>query len=194
MRKRLILASQSPRRKELLSIVTRNFEIIPAHVDETILEGMPAEEAVKMLSLRKAAFVAEQVSDAYVIGSDTVVIFGDEIIGKPETRQEARQTLKRLSAREHLVMTGITVIDSVEKICLQEVESTRVKFCEISDSMLDWYLASDEYKDKAGSYAIQGKASLFVDSVYGCYFNVVGFPVSTVIRMFKLLDVELFKF
>lgn len=185
MNKKIILASQSPRRKELLSYIIKEFEIFPSNVDETIEPEITPEDAVKALSLKKASFVAQKFPNSIIIGSDTVVVFGNKIIGKADSINEARETLQSMSGQEHFVFTGITIIDSSDNSINQEIVKTVVKFREIPEYLLNDYLTSGEYEDKAGSYAIQGKGALFIDYINGDFYNVMGFPINT---LYKMLD------
>lgn len=177
----IILASKSPRRQRLLELITDDFEIRSADVDETLPYDMGPAEAVEYLSKIKAAPFAG--SGNTVIGADTVVAADGDILGKPANDRRAFEMLKRLSGREHSVFTGVTVIrptgDSVTFSC-----ETRVKFFRLTDDDINNYIESGECFDKAGAYAIQGRGALFVEGITGDYFNVVGLPVS---RLNKIL-------
>lgn len=180
---KIILASASPRRCELMGIITDNFEIITADVDETIEDGTSPEKAVMQLSLKKAEAVSEKYRGRTVIGADTVVVCDGRILGKPENRENACEMLKMLSGRTHFVLTGVTITDG-EKADTFFVSSD-VTFFEMTDREILSYVESGEPDDKAGAYAIQGKGSLFVEKINGDYFNIVGFPVSEVNRHLK---------
>lgn len=180
---KIILASASPRRRELMGIITDNFEIITADVDETIEDGTSPEKAVMQLSLKKAEAVSEKYRGRTVIGADTVVVCDGRILGKPENRENACEMLKMLSGRTHFVLTGVTITDG-EKADTFFVSSD-VTFFEMTDREILSYVESGEPDDKAGAYAIQGKGSLFVEKINGDYFNIVGFPVSEVNRHLK---------
>ncbi len=180
---KIILASASPRRRELMGIITDNFEIITADVDETIEDGTSPEKAVMQLSLKKAEAVSEKYRGRTVIGADTVVVCDGRILGKPENRENACEMLKMLSGRTHFVFTGVTITDG-EKADTFFVSSD-VTFFEMTDREILSYVESGEPDDKAGAYAIQGKGSLFVEKINGDYFNIVGFPVSEVNRHLK---------
>lgn len=178
----LILASKSPRRKELLSLITEDFVIKSAEVDETIPNGYTPRQAVEYLSKIKAEPLANEGDT--VIGADTVVVIDEQILGKPVDRTDAFNMLKMLSGRYHSVFTGVTVIkNGVAKTFSVE---TRVKFFDLTDSEIEAYILTGECDDKAGAYGIQGKGSLLVESIDGDYFNVVGLPVSQLNRC--LLD------
>lgn len=177
----IILASKSPRRKELLSFITTDFIIKTADVDETLEEGISPKEAVEYLSRIKAEPFADNVNT--IIGADTVVAIGNRILGKPTNREDAFHMLRLLSGNTHSVFTGVTVIspDRTETFSVE----TKVKFFTLSDDEINDYLDTDEPYDKAGAYGIQGKGALLVESIEGDYFNVVGLPVSTLNKFLK---------
>lgn len=170
----LILASKSPRRRELLSLITTDFEIKSADVDETLPEGISPQEAVLHLSKIKAAPFNNGIDT--IIGADTVVAVDGKILGKPADRQQAAEMLKSLSGKYHSVFTGVTVIKPEQSVTFS-VE-TKVKFFDLSDEEIYSYIATGECDDKAGAYGIQGKGSLLVEKIDGDYFNVVGLPIS----------------
>lgn len=174
----LILASKSPRRKELLSVITKDFIIKSANVDETLPDGISPDEAVKYLSAIKAQPLKNGTDT--IIGADTVVAVGGKILGKPADENEAFEMLKLLSGKTHSVFTGVTIItpDSQTTFCVE----TKVTFFELSDREINEYIALGESLDKAGAYAIQGRGSLFVEKIDGDYFNVVGLPISLLSR------------
>lgn len=177
---RLILASSSPRRKELLENLHLTFEISSSNVDESFSPDLTPEEAVKILASRKARFVADKEPDAFVIGSDTVVVHGGEILGKPDDQQEALAMLKKLSGKTHSVYTGVSIISPEQEILF--FEKTDVVFWELSQEEMDAYISSGEPFDKAGGYGIQGFGSILVREIKGDYFSVVGLPVSRTVR------------
>lgn len=180
----MILASQSPRRKELLSFITKDFEIKVSDVDETLPCDMLPKEAVEYLSRIKAEPFKD--SGDIIIGADTVVSIDNKILGKPENKDNAKQMLRLISGREHSVFTGVTIIDG-EKVTTFSVE-TKVKFFTLSDEDIDWYVSTGEPMDKAGAYGIQGLGSLLVEKINGDYFNVVGLPISKVNQVLKSLS------
>lgn len=184
MKDRIILASASPRRRELISLITNEFEIHTADVDETIEEGVSPEEAVMLLSLKKAKAVSDLFRERTVIGADTIVVCDGKILGKPENRENAKEMLRMLSGRTHQVLTGVTITDG-EKTDTFFVSSD-VTFFNLTEEEISGYAESGEPDDKAGAYAIQGKGSLFVEKINGDYFNIVGFPVSEVNRHLKV--------
>ena len=172
----LILASKSPRRKELLSFITKDFIVVSEEIDETVPSDMTPENAVLYLSRKKAELF--QNSEDVVIGADTVVVLNGRILGKPA--EEAFSMLKELSGKEHSVLTGVTLISPSGKKSFYK--ETKVKFFELSDGEISTYIKTGECMDKAGAYGIQGYGSLFVEKIDGDYFNVVGLPVSSLYR------------
>lgn len=175
---KMILASNSPRRRELLALLgIRDYAIIAPDVDETI-EGTPAPEALVMaLSARKASVVAERVTpDALVIAADTVVELGGKILGKPKNRQDAARMLSALSERRHRVYTGVTVRHAGKTAT--EFEATEVQFRALTEREIKRYIDTGEPMDKAGAYGIQGFGAMLIEGVFGDYFNVMGLPVN----------------
>lgn len=183
----MILASQSPRRAELLRNAGLSFELRPAEIDETPCEGEDPFEYVKRLAREKALEVLESAPDgAVVIGADTTVVVDGECLGKPLDEADARRMLSLLSGRTHQVMTGVCVARrDPDGNALVEVgaEVTEVSFAEMTPEEITAYVASGEPMDKAGAYAIQGQASRWIPRIQGCYFNVVGLPVARVCAM-----------
>lgn len=180
----IILASKSPRRKELLSFITTDFTVKSADVDETLPQGITPDKAVEYLSRIKAEPLKNE--NDIVIGADTVVALDGKILGKPRDEADAFATLRMLSGKEHSVFTGVSVIKG-EKIETFSVQ-TKVKMFELTDKEIEEYIATAEPFDKAGSYGIQGKGSLLVEKIDGDYFNVVGLPISRLNRVLKLFN------
>ena len=188
---KIVLASASPRRRELLSTVgVTDFEVCPAKGEENAAEGLPPQEIVKSLSCAKAREVAANYgADAVVIAADTIVWADGRVFGKPHDENEAFAMLSTLSGKSHEVYTGITVIYG-EKI-VSEAECTSVWFRSLSDDEIKAYIATGEPMDKAGAYGIQGMASLMVEKIDGDYFNVVGLPLCRLGQMLKTIGVHL---
>lgn len=178
---RLILASASPRRVELLRAAGLAFAAVPAEVDETPLAGEAPVAHVLRLARLKAERVAAHHPDDVVLGADTVVATDGLLLGKPTDDDDARAMLERLSGRTHEVLTGVAIARGGE--IATGVDRTLVHFAQLSEEDLAWYVASGEPRDKAGAYGIQGRASRFVDRIDGSYSNVVGLPVSLTIRL-----------
>jgi len=183
----LILASASPRRKELLEQIGAKFTIIPSGIDEgkLVLEGEPHEKT-KALALIKARDVAEKVKKGLVLGADTIVVIDGQIYGKPINDQHAYEMLKSLSGRCHQVITGVALVDAATGFYLTDYEKTDVYFSCIDDDEIREYINSGEAMGKAGAYAIQGKGALFVEKINGCYSNVVGLPIFLLKKMLKI--------
>jgi septum formation protein len=175
---RLVLASSSPRRVELLRAAGFDFVVRPALVDESVPPGEDAEVHVRRLALAKAGAVEYDSKNEIVLAADTVVVIDDQILGKPADDEDAGAMLRRLSGRAHEVVSGVTVRRGDASTCV--VERTRVQFAPLASHDIAWYLASGEHRDKAGAYAIQGRASRFVERIDGSYSNVVGLPVHVV--------------
>lgn len=181
----LILASGSPRRKELLSLITDEFEIVVSGCDESVPEGTPVKEVPAILAEQKALAVAGLRPEDTVIGSDTVVVLNDEIFGKPKDKDHAHAMLRALSGRKHFVYTGVAVAENGKVRSF--VEETEVEFYELSDETIDDYIATGEPMDKAGAYGIQGKGSVLIKGIVGDYFNVMGLPVAKTARFLGII-------
>ena len=178
----LILASASPRRQELLSSAGISFEVLPSEVDEGFQEGEPPEEYVVRLARRKATKAGERHKDRWVLAADTVVVIDGRILGKPGDRQEAKEMLGVLSDQEHRVITGFCLLRGDSGKSREGTVTTRVRFKRLSSREIEWYLDTGEPFDKAGAYAIQGKAAFMVKEIRGSYTNVVGLPLTEVIE------------
>ncbi len=186
--KQIILASQSPRRKELLGRFCQDMIIRCDSSEEVKISGEKPEEMVMRLALTKARNVAEiSEEDAIVIGADTIVVLDDKILGKPKNEEDAFRMLRSLSGKCHTVFTGVAVLDTVIKKEKTIAEATKVCFKTLCDEEIDAYIASKEPMDKAGAYGIQELGSLFIEGIEGDYFNVVGLPVC---KLGKLLNEE----
>ena len=173
--KAFVLASQSPRRKELLRQLGWKFRIVEPGIEEKTILGEKPEEFCRRLALEKARAVTGKSPEDIVIAADTIVVVDGEIMGKPRDEEECGFMLRTLSGRTHEVMTGVAVCSGLH--CLADVETTRVSFRALSETEIDAYIGTGEGKDKAGAYGIQGRGALLVSSIEGCYFNVVGLPL-----------------
>ena len=186
----LILASASPRRQELLNSAGISFEVLPSEVDEGFQEGEPPEEYVVRLARRKATKAGERHKDRWVLAADTVVVIDGRILGKPGDRQEAKEMLGVLSDQEHRVITGFCLLRGDSGKSREGTVTTRVRFKRLSSREIEWYLDTGEPFDKAGAYAIQGKAAFMVKEIRGSYTNVVGLPLTEVIEALQEMGIE----
>lgn len=181
----LVLASASPRRKELL--LTAGFEFItdPADVDESAHPDENPEDYASRIALAKAVTTASRHSSGIVLGADTIVVVDGEIFGKPSGEADARRMLLRLSGREHRVLTAVAIVDAETGRSATAVEETKVLVSPLSARTIDEYIKTGEPMDKAGAYGIQGGASVFIEGISGCFFNVVGLPLYRVSVMLE---------
>ena len=185
---KLILASASPRRAEILRNAGYAFAVVSSAIDETPIPGESAEAMVARLADAKAELVAARsVGPAIVVAADTAVLIGTQILGKPRTTEDARQMLQSLSGMTHSVITGVSLVRLPDGERRSFVESTLVHVAAISDEDIEEYLATGEPFDKAGGYAIQGRAGRFIPRIEGCYFNVVGLPLARLARELREL-------
>ena len=182
LREKLVLASGSPRRSEILERAGWPHEIIVAGIDETLFPNEKAANYVQRLALSKAEAVASKLSEGLVLGADTTVVVANEILGQPADATDARRMLNLLNAKWHEVLTGVAVV-RVGGEARINYETTRVRFAEMSESEIDWYIATGEPFGKAGAYGIQGKASLFIEEIEGDYFNIMGLPIRLVYEL-----------
>lgn len=180
---KVILASTSPRRKELMSLLDIPFSIQAKEVDESFDQHLTPAEVVQYLAEKKAKIILEVNSDSVVIGSDTLVVFENEIIGKPTCTENAIEILQKLSGKTHQVYTGVAILKEKRTDVFYEV--TDVTFFEITQEEIEWYVNTGEPKDKAGAYGIQGYGSTLVEKINGDYFTIVGLPVSKLKRKLK---------
>ncbi|MDK2835534.1 MAG: nucleoside triphosphate pyrophosphatase [Thermosediminibacterales bacterium] len=193
MNKKIVLASASPRRKELLEQMGLRFEVIPSSIEEKEFNyNMPPEMLACKLALLKSEQVAKQQKNSLVIGADTIVV-QDKVFGKPENKKDAYWMLKSLTGKPHQVITGLAVIDSETGDKKVEYEKTVVYMRQISDEEIKAYINTGEPMDKAGAYGIQGLGGLFVEKIDGCFFNVVGLPVSKLYTILKNFGVKFFE-
>ncbi len=188
--KPIVLASGSPRRADLLRTVGWSFEALPVDLDETPAPGEEPVPYVERLAREKAEAAASRVPGRVVLGCDTTVVVDGQKLGKPVDNDDARRMIRLLSGRWHEVLTGVALIEvgiragepGIHRVAH---ESTRVRFADLSDEEIDWYVATGEPMDKAGAYAIQGCAAFFIEAIEGDYFNIVGLPLQLVYRLMK---------
>jgi septum formation protein len=186
---KLILASASPRRAQLLKQVGIPFQVVPSTVDEAV-EGFTPGEMVIKLALAKAGQVASGFSDGLVLGADTVVVYRDTVLGKPRSAADARKMLLQLSGREHRVITGLALVDAAGGAFQTASSETRVWMRALESDLIDAYIATGEPMDKAGAYGIQEKAAFFVERIEGCYFNVVGLPLTQLYLLLSRMEIK----
>ncbi len=189
---RWILASASPRRKEILSRLGLEFLVDPSR---SIEPERRAGEDPRRYAMRMARIKAEEVAERHrsglIISADTIVVVGDQILGKPVDRADARRMLRALSSRWHEVLSGICLLDCRQRRIRTALGRSRVHFRRLALNEIDWYLNSGEQHDKAGAYGIQGRAALFIDRIEGCYFNIVGFPIAAFMKLCQAWNVDL---
>jgi septum formation protein len=183
-RERLLLASASPRRAEILRAVGWPFDVSPVKLREERADEESAVAYVERLAREKAEAAARLYPARLVLGADTTVVVEDEVLEKPRDETDARRMLRRLSGRWHEVLTGVALVRAGQALRLTVAHaSTLVRFAELSDAEIDWYVATGEPMDKAGAYAVQGRAALFIEEIRGDYWNVVGLPIQLVYKL-----------
>ena len=184
---RIILASSSPRRADLLRSIGVEFEIAPSQVQERPHTGEAPADYITRLARAKVISIARKREQGLVIGADTIVVLDGKILGKPVDEADAVRMLRSLSGRWHAVMTGVALYDVATRQEVADYDKTLVRFGQMNEPEIDWYVKSSEPMDKAGAYGIQGLASLFIEEIAGNYFNVVGLPLPLVYRLARRL-------
>lgn len=184
-RRLIILASESPRRRELMALTGLKFRVVPSDYEEDMVRSMSPHKLAKFLSHEKARAVAAGYNNAVIIAADTFILFNGKLLGKPHTHLEARNMLGLLNGRSHSVITGYTIIDTAGNISLSRSVSTKVWLRNLTGREIDTYVESDEPLDKAGAYAIQGLGSVLIKKIEGDYFNVIGLPLSSLAEDLK---------
>ena len=179
----LILASQSPRRRELLSMLGLEFDIITADIDETMDPALSVEEAVAQVCRRKAEAVGQTRPGDLILAADTIVVVGSRVLGKPHTEEEAAAMLRSLSGRRHTVMTAFCLWQ--DGVAETHVEHTQLRFKPLSDAEIRGYVATGSPMDKAGAYGIQDQAAIFVEALDGDYYNVMGLPLCALVKCLR---------
>ena len=190
---KIILASASPRRAELLYQIGVKFELAPSQIEERPHPDEAPPDYITRIARAKVIAVARQHESGLIIGADTVVVLDGRLLGKPVDDHEAKSMLKQLSGRWHAVMTGVALYDVESRHEVADYEKTLVKFAQLTDREIDWYVHTGEPKDKAGAYGIQGLGGLFVDEIAGNYYNVVGLPIPLVYRLARRLGYSFVK-
>ena len=187
---RFILASASPRRRELLMSINLDFEIIPSHIPEVRGEGESPEEYVARLSREKAAAIAEKFPADWIIAADTTVLLGDQLLEKPEDAEDAARMLATIAGKTHTVYTGVTLLNLARNWHDTRVAESEVRMLPLDAREIEWYVATGEPLDKAGAYAVQGTGAMFIDSIHGSYTNVVGLPLATLFGMLRKAGID----
>jgi septum formation protein len=187
---RFILASTSPRRRELLASIGAEFEVLPSHVPEEHRPGEAPEEYVARLSREKANAIAMQHPSRWVIAADTTVLLGDRLLEKPLDRADAARMLSLIAGKTHTVYTGVTLQNSGLGIRDTRVAESEVRMLPLSQSDVEWYVDTGEPLDKAGAYAAQGVGAIFIDSIHGSYTNVVGLPLAMLFQMMRKVGID----
>lgn len=193
MKRKIILASKSEQRKELLKIIGLDFEIKKSNYIEDMTEKLPAYKLAQKLALGKANDVAKKHKNAIIIGADSFVILGKEFLGKPHTPQKAKETLRKISGKKHKLITGIAIIDTKKNKVITDYEITEVWIKKLSNKEIEEYIRTDEPLDKAGGYAIQKLGCLFIEKINGGYTNIVGLPINKIYEHLLKLDINILK-
>lgn len=187
---KFILASSSPRRRELLASIGVEFEVIPSHVPEVHAEGEAPEEYVARLSRDKAHAIATQHPSRWIIAADTTVLLGEQLLEKPVDRADAERMLAQIAGRTHIVYTGVTLQNVEREHHETRVAESEVRMLPLSADEIAWYVRTGEPLDKAGAYAVQGIGAMFIDSIHGSYTNVVGLPLATLFQMLRRAGID----
>lgn len=188
--KPIILASASPRRKDLLKQIGINFEIDPSNYQEERNLNLEPHELAKYLSLQKAKDVAARHKNSIIIAADTFVVFEGKVIGKPSSKEEAREMLSKMSGKLHSVVTGFTIIDTGTNKIVSKAVETKIYFKNLNEEEINSYVDSKEPMDKAGAYAIQGLGGILIDKIEGDYYNVVGLPLAVLVEELKNFGIK----
>ncbi|OEF98047.1 hypothetical protein BHF71_03230 [Vulcanibacillus modesticaldus] len=191
--KKIILASSSPRRKELLELIKIPFTVHPSKAEEVIEKDASPEDVVEQLAMIKAKEVSSYYQDGIIIGGDTIVVYNDVILGKPKDEEEAFSMLKMLQGNVHQVYSGVALVDAKTGKSLAAHQVTNVYMSSLTDDEINLYIKTKEPMDKAGSYGIQGYGALFIEKIEGDYFNVVGLPLSLLKTLFEKFGINIMK-
>lgn len=193
VKQKIILASTSPRRRELAKTMGLDFQVVPSGYEEDMNLKLSPPELAKTLAYGKAKDVAQRFKEGIVIGVDTFVVFNGKKLGKPKTEQEAFNMLKSFSGKKQKVYSGVALIDCKTGKTIKDYEVTTLKFRKMNDKEIQSYIKTGEAMDKAGSYAIQGLSSIFIEKINGCYHNIVGFPIYNIYKNLTKLGVNIFE-
>ncbi|HEV7427534.1 MAG TPA: Maf family protein [Thermoanaerobaculia bacterium] len=187
---RFILASQSPRRRELLASIGLAFDVMPSDVPEVRQPGESPEEYVARLSRDKAAAIAAKHDDAWIIAADTTVLLGEQLLEKPADDDDAKRMLATIAGKTHVVYTAVTLQNVASGWRDTRVAETEVRMLPLSEADIAWYVSTGEPRDKAGAYAAQGLGGMFIDSIHGSYTNVVGLPLALLFQMLRRAGID----
>ena len=187
---RFVLASSSPRRRELLKSIGLEFDVVPSHIPEQRTESETPEEYVARLSREKARAIAETHPDRWIIAADTTVVLGDQVLEKPADDTDAKRMLSAISGDTHVVFTGVTLRRIEPAYADTHVTATEVRMLPMTAHDIDWYIATGEPRDKAGAYAAQGLGGMFIDSIHGSFTNVVGLPLASLFQMLRKAGID----
>ena len=190
--KKLVLASESPRRHEILTMVGLSFRIAKSNISEKFNPRFSPRSQAEDLSRQKAEAVAVRYRNAVIIGADTIVSLDNELFGKPESSQIAKAMLTKLQGKTHRVITGFTILDTDLRKSVTKSVETKVTMKSMSKKEIEWYILTKEPMDKAGAYAIQGKGSVFIEKIDGDYFNVVGLPIASLLEELNKFEIRLY--
>ena len=188
--KTIVLASGSPRRKEILEKTGLSFTVDPSNYEEDMNQDLEPKELVKVLSLGKAKDVAKRHKNAVIIGADLIISFKGNVLGKPQTKEKAIEMLTQLSGNTHSAISGFTIIDTETGKVVSDALETKIRFKELTQEEIKKYVDTGEPLDKAGAYAIQGKGKEFIKNIKGDYYNVMGLPLDSIITKLKEFDVS----
>lgn len=185
----MILASKSPRRKEILQQMGFNLEIKVKEIEE-VSDKVELIDQIIDISKMKVEEVARENENSFVVGADTLVEIDGKALGKPRDKKEAKEMLKMLSGKNHRVITALTLVNVEKNICISDYVKSEVYFKEISEEEIDWYISTGEPMDKAGSYGIQGLGAMFVEKIEGDFFSIMGFPINKFMNILKDIGIS----
>lgn len=188
---KLILASASPRREEILKRLNLQFTVVPSKVDERVYEHLNPDKMVQELSILKAKEVSKLVEDTLIIAADTIIVNDEKVLGKPQSKDGAVDMLKKLRGNNHTVMTGLAVYSTIEGKEITDIDRTKVFMSYMSDNEIEKYVSTGEPMGKSGSYAVQGLGSVFIERIEGSYFTVMGLPVHKLARILNDFSIEI---
>lgn len=187
---KLVLASASPRRRELMASIGVDFEVVPSDIPEVRGDGESPEEYVARLSREKAQTIAQRFPDRWIVAADTTVLLGEQLLEKPVDGEDAERMLTTIAGRTHVVYTGVTLLNVATGYHETRVAESEVRMLPLTAGEISWYVATGEPLDKAGAYAVQGIGAMFIDSIHGSYTNVVGLPLALLYEMFKRAGID----